>query len=179
MRGDMVKLLLSEAKTRPDIAALVDRVENLTDAEIEAIKVPLPWFRTALRRLRAQRGATTLAAYIEQHVVDTLAPDPEGWLHIWKGGAEFLPLGRGTAMDVQDGEPLFLPDTGGFWLATAFAPDIPHSLLLGSLRARRETKGGYMTARRDWIAARVGSGYGANDSAGEGRQEPVRFFRPG
>jgi hypothetical protein len=174
MRGDMVKMLLSEAKKRPEIAELVGRAGTLTDAEIAAAKVPLPWFRIALRRLRDQHGADQLWQLIERFVVDSVAPDPPGWLHIWQGGAVFLPLGRETAMDVRDGEPLFLPDTGGFWLATAFSPNVPSVLVSGSRRDRRETKSGYTLARRAWIEQSSSGLVTTID-----QQQSVRFFRPG
>jgi len=59
--SDIISLLLYEAGRKSEVAALVKRVEALTDEEIASAHVPLPWYRKALTELRKRCIAERLA----------------------------------------------------------------------------------------------------------------------
>lgn len=148
----LTDLIRYEAKRRPEIAALVARAATLSDAEIAAAEVPLPWFRKALAQLRdeAARAAVfrRVAATIEQHVVAGTVPDPEGTLRRWQGGRTFLALDRGGGVEVDDGALLWLPDGGGVWIDTIFARTPDPRIAAASQPVERTRLSGYRQACR-------------------------------
>lgn len=157
MRGrSLTDLLRYEATRKPAIAALVERVQTMTDAEIDATPVPLPWFRQALKALRDQQAEQGLfdrvRALIEAHIVEGTVPDPMGEMRRWQGGSTFLALNRGGGIGVDDGCLLWLPDDGGVWIDTIFArvPDPRVAALSQPLG--RTTKLGYTQACRARLA---------------------------
>lgn len=77
---DIVELLKYEAARRPDVAALVDRVSDLTDEDIGAVEVPLPWFRNALKVMRDRVRLADYSASLSIEIVYT--PDPIG--EVWR-----------------------------------------------------------------------------------------------
>ncbi len=104
---DMVQLLLNEAKRKPKIAELVDRVNSMTDADIDAADVPLPWFRIALKRLRGAESAmgyANLMGPIEERsetvgmVLRYIGPD-----------VQFRPP-KGLQIEIKTNDLLFMAD---------------------------------------------------------------------
>lgn len=125
MRGQsLISLLEYEAKRRPEIQALVDNVLNLTDAQIEQAVVPLPWFRQAIRVLKARVEAEQLNS---KPLTITYNPDSMGHVVTWQAAPTYLKQGR-SSLELITGFPVWFPDAGGVWVDTAFFPQIPHQL---------------------------------------------------
>lgn len=125
MRGqDIVALLKYEAQRRPDIQQAISNVENLSESDIENLVVPLPWFRQALRVLKARIEIEKL---YRQPLDITYNPDRMGHVTTWQGDPTYLKQGS-SSLELITGFPVWFPDAGGVWVDTAFFPQIPHQL---------------------------------------------------
>lgn len=154
MRGDIVKLLLSEARRRPDIAALCDRAAALTDEEIATVIVPLPWFRQALRKLRDRKALEEAQRVIMDHpeaIVHGQVPDPWGDMRRWSAPSRFLQVERGNAIEIVPGRLLWVPDTGGVWIGTVFSRIVDPAIEYGSFSIGRVTKSNFSRADQERI----------------------------
>lgn len=154
MRGDIVKLLLSEARKRPDIAALCERAALLTDEEIATTVVPLPWFRQALRKLRDQRALEEAQRVISENpeaIVRGHLPDPWGDMRRWVGVSRFLQVERDNSIEIVPGRLLWVPDTGGVWIGTVFSKIVDPAIEDGSVSIGRVTKSNFARADQERI----------------------------
>lgn len=134
-----VDLLIYESKRRPEIRALMELAETgeLTDAQLDAAKVPLPWYRKALRQLRDARLANrrmnvsmgnTMKSMEEHGLIKDgkLAPS-EGIMAYYYGPTQFIQMGRGQ-IELLEGRPVFYPKVGGVWIDTVFSGHIDPKL---------------------------------------------------
>jgi hypothetical protein len=137
----LTNLLREEAKRRPIAADLVNRIGELTDEEIDTVKVPLPWYRKALRELKKEymRGDGRhegLNKWILRNFVEGIAPDPVGNLRRWEHADMFIDIDRGNQIEVRTGEYIWFDPKGGVWIGTIYAKVIDyklqHSIDLGS-----------------------------------------------
>lgn len=124
---DPVALLRYEATRRPEIAALLARVHELTEEEIDNAQVPLPWYRQALKSLQKNNR---VAALIDQHVVNGFSADPEGEIVTYTGDEIWVTV-RSTQLLLKSDTLLFFPTKGGVWIETLFIPTIDQRLLNG------------------------------------------------
>lgn len=124
---DPVALLRYEATRRPEIAALLARVHELTDEDIDNAQVPLPWYRQALKSLTRNNRVSAL---IDQHVVNGFSVDPEGEIVTYTGDEIWVTV-RSTQLLLKSGTLIFFPEKGGVWLETLFLPNIDPRLLNG------------------------------------------------
>lgn len=152
MRGQSITaLLIYEAKRRPPVAELVERVTTMTDADIDAAVVPMLWYKRALKELRREKNEGDLiarmTALIEKHVVDGVMPDPMGETRQWLGGATFLNIDRGGQIEVKPNDLLWLPDNGGIWIGTVYAKVVDPRVHVSSQSLGRSPKSGYINAR--------------------------------
>lgn len=143
------QLIRYEAKKRPEIAALVERAPEMTDAEIDEVKVPLPWYRQALRAIRRD-------ANVKNSTRIGVVADPMGQMCRYDGDTQFIEIDtqgelilRGT-LEVKRGALVWFPDSGGIWIDTIFSKFIspefgPHTLAA----LARVTRSGYQAAVRD------------------------------
>lgn len=134
-----IDLLIYESKRRPEIKALMKRAETgeLTDDEINEAKVPLPWYRKALRQLRDARLTNTRMnismanslASMEEHglIKDGRLAPSEGIMAYYTGPTQFIAMGKGH-IEVQSGRPVFFPKVGGVWIDTVFSRRIDPNL---------------------------------------------------
>jgi hypothetical protein len=129
MRGNIIDLLLAEAKRKPAIKALVDKIHELTDEDIAQAQVPLPWYRQALVCLKEKDSLRTLALDVDKHIVHGAVPNPDGEVFQWVGGEAYLPSGPfGSLLMITHGKLLWLPAKGGVWYETSFSPTVHHSI---------------------------------------------------
>ena len=137
---------------------MVDRAASLTDEEIDEAKVPLPWFRQALRMLRRELGGDLtelrVRSQIEKHVVDGINPDPMGEMREFVGGTRFVQLRQGE-LEVDTGFLFWLSDEGGAWLDTIFVRQVDPALMTGSRSLGRMPRTAYQAAVRDRRNRRV------------------------
>lgn len=117
----LIQLLEYEAKRKPDIARLVNKVDSLTDNEINEAKVPFPWYRKALKELREKNVLKNNTINIENHIVEGYTPNPVGDLRKWSGDLSFVKVNnRGGEIQVDNGDLFWFPKTGGAWLDSIF-----------------------------------------------------------
>ena len=130
-RRSLTELLRTEARKRPEIAALIENIDNISNEEIMATKVPLPWFRKALIELKKEsitkyfheRAMRMIADQVEEVYVE----DGVGSLRRWNGGKTFVALDRGH-LEINPNTLLWFPLTGGVWIDTVFAKEIDTQL---------------------------------------------------
>jgi hypothetical protein len=145
MRGQsLTGLLAYEAKRHPHVKELVERVTTLTDEDIERAVVPLPWFRQALRMLRAEERAKSLVVTSMNGFVE----DPPGHVAIFNQLETWVPVSARSSVLVASGYPVWFPDAGGVWIDTIFCASIP-SVLATLPQGERMTKTEYQALLRD------------------------------
>lgn len=136
-----VDLIKYEAKAKPAIKALVDRAVDLTDQEIDAAVVPLPWYRQALRMLRQQERQKRDGDAIV-NATWGFTEDPEGELAYFNLPTCFVKVSASGAIEVKEGYPIFFPKKGGVWIDTVFCSTIPTEMV-NLLRTGTTTRSGY------------------------------------
>lgn len=164
-------LLIYESKRRPEIRALLDLAETgeLTDEQLDAAKVPLPWYRKALRDLRNARlenrrinvsMANTLRA-MEGHgfIRDGRLAPSEGVMMTYVGPTQFIAVGNGH-IELQTDRPVFFPKIGGVWIDTAFSRRIDKALEACVIRPVECNRLYYI---QTWKAILAGVAEGRND----------------
>lgn len=152
---DPVKLLEYEAKRRPVVKEMWARRAMLTDEEIDAAKLPLPWYRKAFKLARDQ-------ALFEEHnraILEAAANNPVG--DDYEEGANSV---RGVTVEylgdtswfktarfeveVKSRAWLFFPETGGCWDYQTFFEIIP-SEFANNRKVAQQTRQEYVDA---WAA---------------------------
>jgi hypothetical protein len=145
MRGNIIDLLLAEAKRKPAIKALVDKIHELTDEDIANAQVPLPWYRQALKGLKQQSSLKDFARDVDKHIIHGSVPNPDGEVFQWIGGEDFLPSGPfGSLLQITHGKLLWLPTSGGVWFETSFSPSVHPSIRMNSRKVCDANKTEYM-----------------------------------
>lgn len=131
MSRDIVALLRYEAQRKPDIAALLERAATLTDEEIDAAKVPLPWYRQALRKVRDHERLNSPLTWeqIAPFVHYGIVPDAEGDAFRFEGDIAFVTTDGGGQLQVLTGHLVWFPKTGGVWIEEVFASKIDSRLM--------------------------------------------------
>lgn len=125
LNRDIVVMLRNEAKTKPVIANLVNRIDELSRADIDTSSVPLPWYRKALHELK-NRNELASRMDAAEHYVDQMGGFTEvshvGDIYVY-GGPDFetKPI-SGLSISIRTGDLLFNDDTG-LWLGTMLVPD--------------------------------------------------------
>jgi hypothetical protein len=117
MKDPLIGKLMYEAKVKPAIKLLVDRVAELTDEEIDQAKVPLPWFRIALRKLRDQYKGDIAHAQMYGIVMDNLIESKNndaGTCYLYDGEPIFVKSSN-LDMEVTTGTYLFT-DGNKIWV---------------------------------------------------------------
>ena len=150
MRSQSLPILLqSEAKRKPELAALIERAHSLTDDEIDAAP-GLPWVRKALRELRGHVEDPNQTARILACVKTSWNPDGEGTLAAWQTDG-WVMVERDNQLLMTPGELVWFPDSGGCWIGSVFTRMVTSSFLANTRQIGRTTKSGYSVARRDRI----------------------------
>jgi len=129
MARTLSELLLFEATRKPKIAELISNIRDLSEEDIDNIKVPLPWYKKALKEYKKSLGKRDEDAlvnaraleYISKYVVDGVVPDGLGHLKEWRGENIYLVLDRNGNLEIKTGTALWFPDTGGVWIETVYS----------------------------------------------------------
>ncbi len=149
MRGDMVAMLAYEAKNKPDIKALVDKIHEMTIEDIQNAVVPLPWFRQALLLMKQREAHARLMARMNDVEIGKNA-DPKGWVARWHDTDTFINLERGSSVEIRTNTLIWFPEDGGVWIETIFSNMIDPRLLTLK-QTEFMTKSQYMIAYRERI----------------------------
>lgn len=146
---DIVSLLLSEARRKPNIAVLVDNINNMSIEEIETIRVPLPWYRNALKKLKSQSTQADTNAraqeLVNQFAVNGIVQDTNGTMRQYSGDTCFITVDRGNMLEIKTGSLIWFPKNGGVWIDTLFSVVIDGKLS-DSTVVGEMSKSGYSTA---------------------------------
>lgn len=124
----------------------------MTDEEIESVRVPLPWYRNALRQMREEKQKIMMMADVVANSEFGVVNDIEGEIHEWRQGTEFVDVGRGGGLEITPGKLVFFPTTGGVWIDTLFCEKIDPKLVL-SYRIGHGTRTDYMVMCKKRIEA--------------------------
>lgn len=173
MIRDILVLFEYERKRRPELAALAAQISTLSEDQIRAADVPLPWMREALLKLKCDHDADSLAILIEQHVIDGVNADPIGGVRRWQESETFIKIDRSQLL-ITPGTLIWLIPSGA-WIDTIYTMYIDPKLISHTAVQGTMTRTAYNRAVREQAR-------GARLSSQSGYQEPieqVRFFRPG
>lgn len=144
-------LLTYEAKRRPKIAAWMAQIDSLTDSEIAALPVPLPWMRQALLTLKENRRLDGLKAMLmadyDHWVTDGRSADPIGIMRQWTGGEAYVRVRRGEIL-VTHGQLLWI-NADGIWLDTVHTTHVDPKLHANTVSRGAISRSGYMEAVRN------------------------------
>lgn len=134
---DRVSLLLSDAKRRPDIKALVDRIGEMTCDDIDNAVVPLAWYRDALKELKERQRVVEMLPALEQYADAmgevTILPLATG--ETYRALEDITLDNSGLSLPIKNGDLLFR-DLSGIWWLGSFpiqTPDRLAKLLMDSL----------------------------------------------
>jgi hypothetical protein len=169
MTRNLLTMLDYEAKRQPRLATLVADIDRLSEADIQAAPVRLPWMRQALLALKASHNQAALIAWVEQRATAGRTADPIGEMRRWEAGDSFVRVGR-SHLEVRHGQLLWF-DGSGVWIDTIRTSVIDPQLQRQSVACGRVTRSEYLAA----IRAR------ARQLLPDAPQstERVRFYRPG
>jgi hypothetical protein len=170
MPRDILALLAYEAKRRPAIGQLVAEIDTLSEDEINAASVPLPWMRQALLLLKRNRAEAALAESVEPFVIEGVVPDPLGEMRRWEAPDRYVKVGR-SYLEIKYGQMFWLDANGG-WIDTIRLATVDPSLIQHSVSCGMVTRSVYNRAVRD-RTQRLSPEPVRSPLAG------VRFYRPG
>jgi hypothetical protein len=160
-------LLAYECKKRPDLAAIVARIDILPDEAIGNLPVALPWMREALRDLKRQSAYKRLETLVNEHALDGHTPDPVGTLRRWTGGEAYVRVGR-TKLLMTTGA-LFWLDRQGIWFDTIVTATIDPLIKDNSTLVGKCTRSEYIRLVHDQ----------RNTVSQPTARATYSFFRPG
>lgn len=171
MPRDLLSMLTYEAKRQPELAALVASIDDLTEDEIRATPVKLPWLRTALLMLKREHAAYRLSESLDQWVTRGHTPDPVGEMRRWEAGDTFIRVGR-SHLQICCGQLVWFDQTG-VWIDTIRATLIDPMLWSQTVSCGNVRRSEYM------MAVRARAKQLCPETVTAEPMERVRFFRPG
>lgn len=131
MFRDTQTMLAYEAKRSPDLAKLISDISSLSEDDIRAARVKLPWIRQALLELKRSTEVQQLSVDLEPYIVDSKLPDPMGQTRRWNGDTGFMKIGRGH-LEIRTGQLLWF-DQDGVWFDTVFGKTFDPMLMARSV----------------------------------------------
>jgi hypothetical protein len=143
---NVLDLLDYEAKRHPELAAMMANIDRMSDADIKAAKVRLPWMRQALLRFKHEHPSEELIAQVLAVVIDSQVPDPIGEMRQWAGPNTFIRVGR-SQLEICTGQLVWFGQTG-VWIDTIHSTLIDSKLRSSTMSCGQISRGGYMEAVR-------------------------------
>jgi hypothetical protein len=146
-----------EAKRRPAIADAIARIADMSEEDIRAVPVPLPWVTIELLAMWKEKASERAAARADQMMstgaIAITYHDNEGCegnLVRWTNDDTYLAFGR-SLIEVRTDKLLWLPDEGGYWFGTSFGPQVPAQVAALPVIGRTNRRG-YTTMYKDELA---------------------------
>jgi len=146
MSRNPVALLEYEASRCPELAALIAKIDSMTEGEIGKFPVKLPWMRKALLMLKREHTSDQLAASLGQWVTDGHLPDPIGEMRRWEGSDTFVRIGR-TQLEIHYGQLVWF-DASGVWIDTIRCQTVDPVLVRQTVSCGPARRSEYMEAVR-------------------------------
>lgn len=126
---DLLTLLNREAAKKPAIAALMVAAQNMSDAEIDALKVPLPWYRKALKIARNRRQFAEASVEINAIAKEVYINDTMGTIRQWTGDPTFIGMSQGGDLEIKMNQFVWFPlDGSGVLIGTSFSKTVDQKL---------------------------------------------------
>jgi hypothetical protein len=157
---NVIELIQYEASAKPEIAMLVERAPDMTEDEINALDLPMLWYREALKAVRFQelekRKYSEISLSIEAAIggQEQYVSDPMGTMAIWEKDDVYMKTATGSLLLVHYGKLIWFPDSGGLWFETSFSRD---ENMLFSRRLQRCTKLEYINLYKEKLLATYGN----------------------
>lgn len=170
-KRDIFSLIEYEAKRDSALSELVQRAPRMTDEEIDAAQVRLPWMRRALRAIRARDASHAIEAAILRNAMLGYTGDPTGEIRQWNAGNAFIGIGRGH-LEIKCGDLVWF-DGGAVWIDTIYTQHVDPSLLQNTTSLGKATRSEYMRAVRERLLRNAPTEFTPRDS-----WSSVRFYRP-
>ncbi len=119
---DPVQLLVAEARYKPDIADLIDRIDSLSYEDIDALPI-LIWRRKALKGLK-DRNSDGERKQQAERFADQMGEIKDrspirGSIQRYLGPETVMKPEHGLTLTLRHGELLFISDEGDVWCGTA------------------------------------------------------------
>lgn len=162
---NLLTLLEYEAARRPELAAMMANIDQLSDVSIQASRLPLPWMRQALLQYKREHTMPLVDA------IHSCVPDPDGEIRQWLGESAFVRVGH-SYLEVSDGQLIWFGHRG-VWIDSIFASAIDPLLHARTVSRGRFSKSAYHEA----VRARV-QRLPITPSMHE-RESWFRIYRPG
>jgi len=170
MTRDLLTMLEYEARRQPVVAALMADIHQLSEDDIRAAPVKLPWLRQALLVLKQQFERDALAASLDSWAKSGHTPDPLGEMRRWEGPDCFIRVGR-SQLEIHSGQLIWC-DSSGVWIDTIHCAAVDPALMRQSVPCGRVPRSAYMLAIREHARHLC-------PTPGTQPIERVRFYRPG
>jgi hypothetical protein len=117
MTRNIDSMLDYEASKNPELALIIEGITEMSNKDIDALTLPLPWFKTALKRRRASVLAGSFADNMASY---GFSEDFTGEVREWVSDTAYTKVGT-TDLQVTTGSLLFFPDSGGVWIDLIFS----------------------------------------------------------
>ncbi len=138
---NIISMLLSEARMKPHIAALVDAVPTMTNEQFADLKTPLPWHKKAIGEMRKhniQKQASVDASAYADAMGGFAFHEPERGFVVrytglgiyWSPPKKNLQGARGLPIELRTGDILFVTKSDTWLGSTSLGfPNIPCDVL--------------------------------------------------
>ena len=175
MKRDIETMLDYEAKRRPQVADLLSNVNRMSDEDINNAPV-LKWIKQAIlsRKNKAIQADAHARLMATLEIVEGFTPDPTGEIRRWISENAYISLDRG-AIEVRTNRLIWLPKTGGIWIATVFAKVIDRLVFSQSVPVRIASKSEYSRQCQDELNATYPET--SKESGYASSIQGVRFFK--
>jgi hypothetical protein len=117
MTRNIDSMLDYEASKNPELALIIEGITEMSNKDIDSLTLPLPWFKTALKRRRATMLAGSFANNMGSY---GFSEDFEGEIREWVSDTAFTKVGN-TDLQVTTGTLVFFPNSGGVWIDLIFS----------------------------------------------------------
>ena len=143
MMRNTKSLLAYEAKKKPHIAALVERLATMDESEINALPV-IKWIRLALlsekKEILELSNIANILANSDDYFVFGFSNNPRGKIFRWTGPSTFLNIDRGNSLELRENKLIWYPDSGGIWYETLYSSVVDHRIEHNSIFIRSASK---------------------------------------
>ena len=105
------KHLLMLAKKKPKLQEILDRVENMTDKEIDELKQFQTWIRKRLKQARSEKLAAKFAIRLEQESIDACIENDLPTYEIYQYKGLTCQIGEPFLIELENNDYLVIIDT--------------------------------------------------------------------
>jgi hypothetical protein len=129
MARDVESLLEYEIRKKPAVAAIAQRLDDMSKEDIDALKLP-KWIKQAFWNRKLEQQISIQAEELSGRAIknmiikDSFSPEIYGEIRRWVGNDVFIKVDRGCSIELRCNKIVFFPTSGGVWLETVFSSHI-------------------------------------------------------